>query len=274
MPVTLAGNWVKDAQGLYAFGPVDEATGEGKAWKGIQVSGNFYAGGVVLYGPDGVTPLILDDAAFSPGTRYVLPIGAFADETAPDQVDEGDIGIPRMTLYRGLHVNPRDAVGDILFPTAATPAAGAANPTISKIGAFLSLFNGTTWDPQRNNSPIVTLLASAARTTSTASAAQVNYNWKSVLIGINVTVAGTGTLTPYIRVPGFGNLQLASFQTLTTTVDRLIALGTGIVLTNIVGHWSAATNVQGVPLPSDWDFLMGHSDGSSWTYQVRCFMCL
>jgi len=41
-----------------------------------------------------------DDSVFTPGTSSVLAIGMFADETAPDSVDEGDIGIPRMTLDR------------------------------------------------------------------------------------------------------------------------------------------------------------------------------
>jgi len=44
----------------------------------------------------------LDDAAFTVGTDKVSPIGAMADEAAPDSVDEGDAGIVRMTLDRKL----------------------------------------------------------------------------------------------------------------------------------------------------------------------------
>lgn len=43
---------------------------------------------------------LADDAAFTPGTSRVHPIGLQADETATDSVDEGDIGAPRMTLDR------------------------------------------------------------------------------------------------------------------------------------------------------------------------------
>jgi hypothetical protein len=50
---------------------------------------------------------IVDDAAFTPGASEVLPIGMQADETAPDSVDEGDIGCPRMTLDRKQIVTPR-----------------------------------------------------------------------------------------------------------------------------------------------------------------------
>lgn len=42
----------------------------------------------------------VDDSAFTIATDEVTGIGCLADETAPDSVDEGDIGIPRMTLDR------------------------------------------------------------------------------------------------------------------------------------------------------------------------------
>jgi hypothetical protein len=47
---------------------------------------------------------IADDAAFTPGTSEVLPIGFTADETSPDSVNEGDIGAARMSLDRKQYV--------------------------------------------------------------------------------------------------------------------------------------------------------------------------
>jgi hypothetical protein len=41
-----------------------------------------------------------DDSAFTVATSKVAAVGMLADETAPDSVDEGDVGIPRMTLDR------------------------------------------------------------------------------------------------------------------------------------------------------------------------------
>jgi len=52
-----------------------------------------------------------DDAAFTPTTSKVLAIGMMADETSPDSVDEGDIGIPRMTLDRRQRVANRSIEG-------------------------------------------------------------------------------------------------------------------------------------------------------------------
>ncbi len=56
----------------------------------------------------------IDDAAFTPASGSGTPIMGFADETSPDAVDEGDVGVVRMTLQRALHVNLRDASGNEL----------------------------------------------------------------------------------------------------------------------------------------------------------------
>jgi hypothetical protein len=53
-----------------------------------------------------------DDAAFSVASGSGTPIMGLADETSPDAVDEGDVGVVRMTLQRGLHVNLRDSSGN------------------------------------------------------------------------------------------------------------------------------------------------------------------
>jgi hypothetical protein len=47
--------------------------------------------------------IITDDGVFVPGTHKVMMMGAEADETAPDSVNEGDAGALRMSLDRKLH---------------------------------------------------------------------------------------------------------------------------------------------------------------------------
>lgn len=42
----------------------------------------------------------VDDAAFTPATGRIMPVGFLADETATDSVDEGDAGAARITLDR------------------------------------------------------------------------------------------------------------------------------------------------------------------------------
>ena len=63
----------------------------GANWDRLQAGA---AGAMLVDGP------IVDDAAFTAGTSRVFPTGWFADDTAPDSVDENDIGAPRMTLTR------------------------------------------------------------------------------------------------------------------------------------------------------------------------------
>lgn len=55
---------------------------------------------------------IVDDAAFTPATSEVLPIGFTFDNTATDSVDEGDIGAARMSANRNIYVNIRDNAGN------------------------------------------------------------------------------------------------------------------------------------------------------------------
>ena len=61
---------------------------------------------------DGAGTSMIDDAVFTPATTAVTPIAAFADDTAPDSVDEGDAGVVRMSLNRSLNVRIRDDAGN------------------------------------------------------------------------------------------------------------------------------------------------------------------
>ena len=53
-----------------------------------------------------------DDTAFGIATDQVTPIGALADEAAPDSVDEGDVGLVRLALNRVLYTMILDAAGN------------------------------------------------------------------------------------------------------------------------------------------------------------------
>lgn len=67
------------------------------------IAGNEMQVDIVSGGITGV----VDDAAFTPGTTETVAVGFFADESAPDSVDEGDLGAARMTLDRKQIVTPR-----------------------------------------------------------------------------------------------------------------------------------------------------------------------
>lgn len=56
---------------------------------------------------------MVDDAAFTVGSTSVTPLGAMLDDVASDSVDEGDVGVPRMTANRIFLV----AIADPTTPT-------------------------------------------------------------------------------------------------------------------------------------------------------------
>ena len=81
----------------------------------------------------------VDDAAFSVASDSVTPIGALCDETATDSVDEGDVGVVRMTADRKLYVETE-------LPTAAALTDDMANPTAPAVAAHMMGYDGATWD--------------------------------------------------------------------------------------------------------------------------------
>jgi hypothetical protein len=56
--------------------------------------------------------LIVDDAAFTPGTTTVSMVGFEFDDTTPDSVNEGDGGAARMSGNRNVYVQVRDGAGN------------------------------------------------------------------------------------------------------------------------------------------------------------------
>lgn len=119
----------------------------------------------------------VDDAAFTPGTDSVYPMGATADETGTDSVDEGDVGAVRMTADRKLltrvvgatdsnrldvdssgHAQVDIAASSVTvdvnteLPAAAALADNTANPTVPAVGSFDHLWDGATWDRAPGNS--------------------------------------------------------------------------------------------------------------------------
>lgn len=106
--MAIAGNLQADAAGQKMAGPVDPATGAGKAQRAANVDSTTGYGdaAVVLYDDANAIGLKQDDAAVTLGTLRVMPIGALVDDTAPDTIDEGDIGLPRMSTKRVLRSSP------------------------------------------------------------------------------------------------------------------------------------------------------------------------
>jgi hypothetical protein len=154
-------------------------------------------------------------------------------------------------------------------PADADGKAATAGDTVASTGlhgVVPALWNGATFDRQRGNTE-GTLLASAARTATSVSATQTNYNHRGVHVALSVTVAGTGNLTIQIVGSIGGSATwiriLASYGPITATgvYDAELYPGIGVSTDEVQDRTSGS-------LPRSWDARVAHTDGSSWTYSL------
>lgn len=90
----------------------------------------------------------VDDAAFVIATDSVAPSGHLFDDVAPDSVNEGDVGLSRMSANRNQYVQIRDAAGnerglniDASGQLAVTLAAAQTLATVTTVGAVTAITN-------------------------------------------------------------------------------------------------------------------------------------
>lgn len=128
---------------------------------------------------------IVDDAAFTVGTDTVLPLGLMADESSTDSVNEGDVGVARMTLDRKAIVTEyvHAAAGGTSGYSALAGAAVLAAEIKSSAGKVfgISAFNNT------SSNKYVRLYN---QTGSPANTDTANIVWRGILPasgGMNIT---------------------------------------------------------------------------------------
>ncbi len=73
------------------------------------------------------------------------------DDTATTNATEDRADFVRITRLKAAHVNPRDTLGTELFTSPTVLADGTANPTITRIQSYNSVYNGSTHDRQRGD---------------------------------------------------------------------------------------------------------------------------
>jgi hypothetical protein len=181
-------------------------------------------------------PSKVDDAAFTIATDSVAPMGALADETTTDSVDEGDVGIPRMTLDRKLLVR---VVGATDANRLDIDASG--RPTVNINGTVP--VSGTITANAGTGFPPVVTDGSAAGTTG-------------------VHVLGTdGTNAQIFSTNATGHVNIADGGN-SITVDGSVSI-TGAVDTELPAAAALADNTANPTVPGVGSFLMAY-DGTNW----------
>lgn len=149
-------------------------------------------------------------------------------------------------------------------PAAPGGAVAGYNPV--GIGAVDGGGNMQAWQTAQT----LTLLTSAARTATVASAAQTNYSNRGVILTVNVTAAsGTGGLNMQLQVQDAVSGNWFTYTAYGSTT-KLTAIGTYAFVSYPAasgGTWSNS-GAGSAPLPQMWRLNVAVGDSSSYTYSV------
>lgn len=191
-----------------------------------------------------------------------VKIGGRASAAVPTAVATGD----RVQAWFGTNGQQIVALGDGNGPYGSNGLAADGN-TPNGVGldvfAPAVLFNGTTWDRQRGNHE-ATVLASAARTTTTNSADLVNHNACGVIVTIDVT-AVTATPSVTFAIQYKDTLSGQYKQILISAAISTVSTTTLVVYPGVT---AAANLAASHPLPRVWRVVATHGDADSITYSV------
>jgi len=159
------------------------------------------------------------------------------------------------------------AAGDTSIPVSLLGADGVANTVDGmRTVPMPMLFNGTTWDRYRNNEE-VTLLASAARTATTDSANQTNYNAKGLAVFFQITAVPT-VETVTLTVFGISPVTGSAYTMLQGAAEAAVTQRLYIVYPGVGVAAGGVSVVAGYPLPRTWRIRITHSASGSFTYSV------
>ena len=192
--------------------------------------------------------------------KYNSTLPTFTDGQRGD-LQIGTRGSLNVTLHAWNSTSPIDS-----FATN-SDGQSALNRAIN-VGNFDHRFNGTSWDRSRGNTDI-TALASAARTATLNSGDLTNYNGRGLHVVLDVTNAGTGSITLTIQAKDalsgqyYTLLAGAAVTTVSTNVYKVFPGATAVA--------NAAANDI---LPRTYRILVTHNNANSITYSVGASIIL
>lgn len=182
------------------------------------------------------TALIADDAAFTVATSKVMPVGALADESGPDSVNEGDIGALRMSLNRNLFTVLRDGAGN--ERGAYVNASGQLSVSIDNTVAHDAVDSG---NPLKIGGKARTSLPTAVADADRVDALLDAQGRQVVIAGLNTDLLFSGVtgLTPKFAIidcsTSGNNTILAAVTSKKIRVLSLFLVAAGTVVTRFEG---------------------------------------
>ena len=177
-----------------------------------------------------------DDAAFTVGTDAGTPFMALVDETSPDQADEGDVGVPRMTPNRILYTQGFSSA--TIYAVVNTAAAGQSSIVLDDSVASIGFATVNVVNTARSITGNVTL--SDAKT-------YIGLVTSTPASPTTVTHAGLITLAPLSNI-GFATVNTANIA---RTITGNVTLSDSKTFIGLVTAWTrnAGTTKTLVPFP-------------------------
>ena len=149
--MALAGAWVQDSGGRYGVGPVDSATGAGKAWRAANISGDYADGRVVLFNSANVE---VPTGSFTPTTVVTgiptgLPLARY--NGTPATLTENYFSHLQIDQRGNLRTSlwDRDGTTGVDTVLVNNDNVSASNQALA-VGSFSLGFDGTAWDLNRS----------------------------------------------------------------------------------------------------------------------------
>lgn len=284
MPLILqTGHMARDAGSRYTAGPWDTSANRGLGFRAFNVDGTNGVGdaGVVLVDASG-NPLMVASAALADGMAnpttsrvgaHPLVFTGTNWDRVRAQPSGADLGASGGV--QAVHATIADStVGFAREWSAATAADGALGRNNAAVMPML--FNGATWERQRNNTTL-NALSSAARTATTASSNITNYNARGCIFWLDITATPNNAETVSLQLQAMDPVT-TKFVTM-TFFTAIVASSIGATSTTATFMYTtypgaaetvAVTNheVHAMPVPRTFRVLMSHSGGGSWTYSV------
>lgn len=162
----------------------------------------------------------------------------------------------------GFYMAGKDASGNLAGVLVSSLGDGVVSSS-GMVNAISTAFNGSNYDRLHNNEA-VTLLASAARTTTQTSADLVNYNGASFLdVILDVTAVATSSLTLAVdaKDPASGKYyNLITGATVSTVSTNVYRVGVGLT--------AAANSIVNLPVPRTFRIVVTVGNANSTTYSV------
>jgi hypothetical protein len=211
-------------------------------------------------------PVAGDVASDSPDSGNPVKIGFRASSAQPTQVQAGDRVDAWATLSGRLTVTglTTSTVNDASVGlNSVTNNEGSGVPGVANM-----LFDGATFARQRGNVES-TLLASAARTATVSTADQTNHNGQGLIVVLDVTVPGTGSVTLSIegKDPTSGKYY---------TILAGVAVTTAVTVVYRV--WPGLTAVANATandrLPKTYRVTVTHNNANSISYSVGSILLM